>query len=70
MLDETNVGLIDRAIRFAIGLGLFVLAHLLAVTAFVQALMIVVGATMMVTGLVGYCLLYQMLNVRTARISY
>ncbi len=67
MLDETNVGLIDRALRVLAGLAVLVLAHVLAVSIFVQALMIVLGSIVIVTGFVGYCLIYQMLGIRTSR---
>lgn len=67
MDDETNVGIVDRLVRFVAGLTILIAAQLYDVSVFIQALMIVVGSVVMVTGVAGYCLLYKMLRISTRK---
>lgn len=70
MDNETNVGILDRLVRFVVGLAILVAAQLYDVSVFTQALMIVVGSVVMVTGAAGYCLLYKMLRISTHKVRH
>ena len=67
MHDETNVGLIDRLTRVILGLTILVSAELLGVGVFIQALMIVVGAIVLVTGFAGFCLFYKIFGISSCK---
>ncbi len=62
-----NVGMIDRVVRIGLGLFLLFLALATGVTGFQQALFVVMGCIAIGTGGAGYCLVYEMLGVRTCR---
>ncbi len=58
---QLNEGVIDRAIRIALGFGLIALVFFGPKTAWFGVL----GLVLLVTGLVGFCPLYRVIGVRT-----
>jgi hypothetical protein len=62
---RVNVGAGERAIR--IGLGVVFLAIGILGNPPVALLFIVVGAALLVTGVLGHCVLYDVLGISTAR---
>ena len=63
---KANVGGIDRAIRLILGLVLLGLG-IFALNGAWQWVSIVVGAMLLLTGLVSFCLLYPVIRVNTAK---
>lgn len=62
---ETNVGLLDRLIRFVLASVLFYLGLFPYSGTALGIGLIVVGGVLLVTGLVGFCGLYRLLGIRT-----
>lgn len=63
---KSNVGGLDRAIRIVLGIVLLVVAYLwlsgaLATVAYI------VGAILLITGLVGWCGLYTVIGINTCK---
>ena len=61
-----NEGTIDRMLRLGVG-ALLVALGLFAVDGAVAVVLLVVGAIALVTGAVGFCPLYRVLGISTAR---
>lgn len=61
---QPNEGTIDRAIRITAGI-LLVGIGIGALQGLLQIVTIIVGATLMGSGIVGYCFLYKVLNITT-----
>jgi hypothetical protein len=59
-----NEGIVDRAVRVVVGLGLVVLAFVAP-----YKWLALVGVVALVTGFVGYCPLYRALGIRTRRVA-
>ncbi len=60
--NESNV---DRIIRSILGIALLLVAFLAVPAGALQIVLIVVGAIALVTGIVGFCPLYQILGLST-----
>lgn len=65
----TNEGSVDRIVRVIVGVALLVVAFAGMVTGVWVWLLGIVGAVLLVTGAVGFCPLYAMLNMRTTPAS-
>ena len=65
---QINEHPIDRAVRIVIGIALFALIAAGAVAAPWLYLAAFVGALLLVTGAVGFCPLYAVLRLSTARV--
>lgn len=63
---KANVGGVDRVIRVVVGLVLLALG-IFAIGGFWQWLSIIVGAILLLTGLVSFCPLYALIRVNTAK---
>jgi hypothetical protein len=59
-MKKGNVGTIDRAVRMVAGLALLLFAFVTS-----QAWYGVFGMVLLLTGMAGYCPLYELLGVRT-----
>ncbi|MCL1491679.1 MAG: DUF2892 domain-containing protein [Pseudanabaena sp. Salubria-1] len=66
---NTNVGAIDRLIRLLLAAGLFYLGFFLYGGTGLGIGLIVMGGIMLVTALVGFCGLYQLLGIRTNKLT-
>ena len=66
---NTNVGAIDRLIRLLLATGLFYLGFFLYGGTGLGIGLIVMGGIMLVTALVGFCGLYQLLGIRTNKLT-
>lgn len=62
---KTNVGAVDRAIRLALAAVLMYLGLVLYSGSALGIGLLVAGAVLLVTGLVGFCGLYSLLGLRT-----
>jgi len=62
---NTNVGEIDRLIRLLLATALFYLGFFLYGGTGLGIGLVVMGGVMLVTALVGFCGLYQLLGLRT-----
>tara|TARA_E500000081_G_C6031156_1_gene304759 strand:- start:159 stop:443 length:285 start_codon:yes stop_codon:yes gene_type:complete len=68
MYMTTNMGRIDRYLRMTVAVALAIDLFLLPIDGgvTVHIAMIVVGAVMALTSVVGYCPLYRLMDVQTA----
>ena len=64
-IGEKNVGMIDRAIRIIFGIILLYLFAGKMVAAPWSYLVALIGIILLVTGVVGTCLIYSMLGMNT-----
>ncbi len=64
-MNFANESGIDRIIRAVIGIGLIALAASSVVTGALGIIFWVVGAVLLLTGIVGFCPLYALLKIRT-----
>ncbi len=64
---KTNESLLDRIIRVVLGLVLVVIAYLGVVTGTWQWVAYVVGAILLLTGVVGFCPLYTLFGFQTKK---
>jgi hypothetical protein len=62
---KTNESGLDRVIRIVLGIVLFVLYFTGVVSGTLGIISLVVGAVLVITGLVGFCPLYALLKFRT-----
>lgn len=63
----TNEGSVDRIVRAIVGVALLVVAFAGMVTGVWAWLSGIVGAVLLLTGAVGFCPIYAMLNMRTTK---
>ncbi len=66
---NTNVGTIDRLIRLLLAAVLFYLGISLYGGTGLGIGLVVMGGVMLVTALVGFCGLYQLLGLRTNKLT-
>ena len=64
-IGEKNVGMIDRVIRIIFGIVLLYLFAVNMVAAPWSYLVALIGLILLVTGVVGTCLLYSMIGMNT-----
>ena len=62
---KANESGLDRIIRIVVGIVLFVLYFNGVVSGTLGIVSLVVGAILLLTGLVGFCPLYALLKIRT-----
>lgn len=62
---KTNVGAVDRAVRLVLAAVLLYLGLVLYSGSTLGIGLVVAGAVLLVTGLVGFCGLYSLLGLRT-----
>ena len=62
---KANESGLDRIIRIVVGFVLFVLYFTGVVSGTLGIVSLVVGAILLLTGLVGFCPLYALLKIRT-----
>lgn len=62
---NTNVGSVDRVIRFLFAAVLFSLSLVIYSGSWVGTLLLVAGAVMLATALFGFCGLYSLLGINT-----
>jgi uncharacterized membrane protein HdeD (DUF308 family) len=60
--NESNL---DRIIRGVLGVALLLAAFLAAPAGALQIVLIVIGAVLLVTGVIGFCPLYRILGLST-----
>ena len=63
---KQNEGTLDRAIRTILGL-IFIPAGIFAVEGIWQVILIAAGSIALITGILGFCLLYIPLGISTKR---
>ncbi len=64
---KTNESVLDRVIRVVVGLVMVALYAFGAVTGGLGVVLTIVGAVLVVTGAVGFCPLYALLKIQTAK---
>ncbi len=64
---EQNVGPLDRATRIVLGALLIVICYVIQIGGVIGDGMVLLGAVWIWEGLLGYCLLYGILNWSTKR---
>ncbi len=66
-----NLGTNERAIRFAVGVSLFVAASLLELSDWIRGALYVVGGVALLTGFFGFCPAWKLfgINTRATKIS-
>ena len=64
---HTNVGSIDRVVRIALGIALVAAAATGTLTGLALTIGLVVAVIAVVTGAIGFCPLYYLLGISTAR---
>ena len=62
---KTNESGLDRVIRAIVGIVLFVLYFTGVISGTLGIILLVIGAILIVTSLVGFCPLYAVLKIRT-----
>jgi hypothetical protein len=62
-----NVGAIDRVIRFIIGLVLLYGGYYFGISTIVGIVLIVLGAISFIESLIGFCLIYKIFGISTAK---
>jgi len=62
---KTNESGLDRVIRIVVGIVLFVLYFTGVVSGTLGIISLIVGAILVITGIVGFCPLYALLKFRT-----
>jgi hypothetical protein len=62
---KANESGLDRVIRIVLGIVLFVLYFTGVVSGTLGIISIVVGAILLLTGVIGFCPLYALLKIRT-----
>ena len=63
---DRNVGPEDRVVRIVVGVGLAVLAYLQVLPGIATIIMCVLGAYLIITGLLARCVIYKMVDVDTS----
>jgi hypothetical protein len=63
---DKNVGPEDRVVRIVVGVGLAVLAYLQVLPGLATIIMYVLGAYLIITGLLARCVFYKMVDVDTS----
>lgn len=61
-----NVGPEDRVVRIVVAIGLAALIYFTSMTGITAILVGIVAAVLLITGLMGRCMLYKMLGVDTS----
>jgi hypothetical protein len=67
MKIKTNEGILDRIIRVVLGIVLLVLGAGHLGGAVLMWVFYILGAILLVTGIVGFCPLYTLLKINTAK---
>jgi hypothetical protein len=64
---KQNEGMIDRIIRVIIAIGLFYGAMVWVTSSWLRIIMAVVGGIILVTAVTGFCGVYKIFNISTAK---
>lgn len=64
---KTNESGLDRVIRVILGIALLALYFTQVVTGGLGIVLLVVGVVLLLTGVVGFCPLYALLRIKTAK---
>jgi hypothetical protein len=62
-----NLGTNERAIRFAIGVGLFVAASLIELPDWIRGALYLVGVVMLLTGTIAFCPAWKLFGINTCK---
>lgn len=62
-----NLGVIDRVIRFIIGLVLLYIGYYFGISTIVGIVLIILGAISFIESLVGFCLIYKIFGISTMK---
>ena len=62
-----NIGIIDRVIRFIVGLVLLYGGYYFGISTIVGIVLIVLGAISFIESLIGFCLIYKIFGISTAK---
>ncbi|MGC8789184.1 YgaP family membrane protein [Caldisericum sp.] len=62
-----NEGNVDRIIRIIVGLVLILISIFASLNPTLRVIFIVIGVIALVTGLTGFCLVYQLLGISTRK---
>ncbi len=62
-----NMGTVDRAIRTALGLGIFVLIMMGAISGTAGVILSIIAAILILTSAIAFCPIYAILNISTRR---
>ncbi len=62
-----NVGAIDRVIRIIVGLVLLYGGYYFGISTIVGIILIVLGAISIIDAITGFCLIYKILGISTAK---
>jgi hypothetical protein len=63
---KKNMGLLDRALRFVLGVLFVVLYGMGIVTGAIGVFLIAISIVFVATGLIGYCPVYNVFHIRTS----
>lgn len=66
---KTNVGTVDKVIRFLIAAAAAALILTNTITGTVAIVVGIIGGVMLVTGLTGFCGLYKVLGMNTCQVK-
>lgn len=64
---KINEGQTDRIIRIVLGIVLLILGIAVVATGWLEWILVIVGAILLVTGIVGFCPLYALLKINTLK---
>ncbi len=67
MKIHVNEGSLDRTVRIVVGLALLALGLLQTISGAWLWVAVILGAILLITGLVGFCPLYTVLGINTCR---
>ncbi len=67
MKIHVNEGSLDRTVRIVVGLVLLALGLLQTISGAWLWVAVILGAILLITGLVGFCPLYTVLGINTCR---
>lgn len=62
---KKNIGKDDKTIRLIIGLFLIIAA--MNVVGWLRLILLLIGAVLILTGLIGFCLLYEFFGINTLK---
>lgn len=62
---KTNESGLDRVIRVVAGIALLVLFFTNVISGTLGIVLLIIGALLLITGIVGFCPLYALLKIRT-----
>ena len=67
---KTNLGLIDRAVRMVLAVGLIYLVYILTISSQLSTILIIMAGVFLITGSIGYCPFYVLFGISTNKKKY